>query len=268
MQTAFSLDPKRLDVLAEAKADGYRTARPFPHVVIDDFLPPDVLDAVLDEFPTPGDVEWWRFDSGTEKKLASTSPEVMGLVTRQVLAELNGATAIDFLRVLTGIEGLVPDPHLFGGGLHQIERGGFLEVHADFNLHPLTGLERRLNLLLYLNRDWDPAWGGALELWNHDMTRCEASIDPVFNRCVVFSTTARSYHGHPKVLACPDTVTRKSLALYYYARDADPSEARISHNTIFKRRPSRMRRLLEDLAPPAAVRGLHALKVAAKRERR
>ncbi len=268
METVFSLDRTRLDAIAEADGEGYRSAQPFPHIVIDDFLPAEVLELVLGEFPSAHAIDWMQFDSGTEKKLASTGEDGMGPATRRLLAELNGAILIDFLTKLTGIEGLVPDPHFVGGGLHQIERGGFLEVHADFNLHPLTGLERRLNLLVYLNRDWDSSWGGALELWSADMRRCEARIDPVFNRCVVFNTTDRSFHGHPTALRCPEGRTRKSLALYYYARDADPADERGAHNTIFKDRPSRLRRLGEDLLPPVAVRGLRRVRRANPGQRR
>ncbi len=138
---------------------------------------------------------------------------------------------------MTGIEGLIADPHFEGGGLHQIERGGHLKVHADFNRHPHTQLDRRLNVLVYLNRDWQPEYGGALELWNRDMSRSEAQILPYFNRCVVFSTTSTSFHGHPEPLNCPEGRTRKSLALYYYTKDRPASERRDEHNTLFQARP-------------------------------
>ena len=161
----------------------------------------------------------------------------MGEATRHLLAELNSAPVIAFLERLTGIEGLVPDPHFVGGGLHQIERGGHLKVHADFNRHPRTQLERRINLLLYLNRDWKDEYGGALELWNRDMSACEARILPLFNRCVVFSTTETSYHGHPEPLNCPEGWTRKSIALYYYAREPAGDNEGGEHNTLFQVRP-------------------------------
>jgi Rps23 Pro-64 3,4-dihydroxylase Tpa1-like proline 4-hydroxylase len=188
----------------------------------------------------------------------------MGPSTRNLLAQLNGPAFIDFLQELTGITGLVPDPHLFGGGLHQIEPGGYLEVHADFNLHPVTRLERRLNLLIYLNKDWQESWGGALELWGSDMTTCEARIKPLFNRCVIFTTSATSFHGHPVPLACPSGVTRKSVALYYYTL---PVAARVGpmHNTVFPgdHRPERreaLRRLGRELAPPLLVRSFQRLR--------
>lgn len=213
---------------------------------MDDFLPEQVLEEVLAEFPSPKGADWFAFDSATERKLATKDDSVMGPATRHILAELNSSAFIDFLERLTGIDGLVPDPHFVGGGLHQIERGGLLKVHADFNRHPRTDLERRLNVLIYLNRDWKDEYGGAFELWDENMTAPVEKVMPYFNRCVVFSTTSTSYHGHPEPLACPEDRTRKSLALYYYSKHRPASEASSAHNTLFKARPG------EDLPAPSA----------------
>jgi Rps23 Pro-64 3,4-dihydroxylase Tpa1-like proline 4-hydroxylase len=240
----FHFDREQLAALAESKREAYASARPFPHIVIDELLPEDVLDRVLAEFPEPKQAEWQTFDSANERKLASKDDSTMGEATRQLLAELNSAAFVDFLEWLTGIKGLVPDPHFVGGGLHQIEPGGHLKVHADFNRHPGTGLERRLNVLLYLNRDWQPEYGGAFELWSRDMSTCEARVLPFFNRCVVFTTTDTSFHGHPEPLSCPEDRTRKSIALYYYSTDRPVGEGGGDHNTLFQARPG------EELATP------------------
>jgi Rps23 Pro-64 3,4-dihydroxylase Tpa1-like proline 4-hydroxylase len=261
----FDPDCDRLAALAASAPEPYRTAVPFPHVVIDDFLPEAVLDEVLAEFPAPNQTDWWRFDSERERKLASTDRSIMGPSTRDLFAGLNGAAFIDFLQDVTGIGGLVPDPHLFGGGLHQIETGGYLEVHADFNLHPVTRLERRLNLLIYLNKGWDVSWGGALELWGPDMARCEVAIEPVFNRCVIFTTSGSSFHGHPAPLACPVGVTRRSLALYYYSLPLTAHDGPM-HNTMFPRglqppaRGETLRRWGKELAPPLLLRSVRRLR--------
>ena len=161
---AFQFDRDRLFVLADALHEGYASAQPFPHAVMDAFLDEDVLDAVLAEFPKPGE-DWFAFDSPLERKLATKDDSTMGPATRRLLSEFNSSAFVDFLERLTGIDGLVPDPHFEGGGLHQIEPGGHLKIHADFNRHPRTELERRLNVLMYLNRDWKDEYGGALELW-------------------------------------------------------------------------------------------------------
>lgn len=231
----FHFDRKQLLEIADAHRDSYAVASPFPHVVIDDFLPPEVLDEVLREFPSPQRADWHSFDSPLERKLATKDDAMLGEATRHLLAEFNSAPFIDFLERLTGIEGLVPDPHFSGGGLHQIERGGHLKVHADFNRHPHTQLLRRLNVLVYLNRDWKDEFGGGLELWSRDMKARERQILPLFNRCVVFSTTDTSFHGHPEPLNCPEGMTRKSIALYYYSSPG--GEGIRDHNTLFQARP-------------------------------
>jgi hypothetical protein len=227
---------------------------------MDDFLPEPVLEAVLAEFPDPKGADWFAFDSATERKLATKDDSTMGPATRHVLAELNSSTFLDFLERLTGIEGLIPDPHFVGGGLHQIERGGHLKIHADFNRHPRTDLERRLNVLVYLNRDWKDEYGGAFELWSEDMTTSEAKIMPYFNRCVVFSTTSTSFHGHPDPLTCPEGETRKSMALYYYTKTRPAEEQNAGHNTLFQARPGEeLPDPVAESKPPAAERVKHLL---------
>jgi hypothetical protein len=222
------LDPARFH-------DAYAAAAPFPHAVLDGLFADDVLDAVLAEFPRPQAINWVQFDNPTEKKLAYSYKEPLGETLRSFLFEMSSAPVLEFLQQLTGIEGLIPDPYFGGAGPHQIARGGFLKVHADFNWHPLLKLDRRLNLIVYLNKDWQPDYGGHLELWNRDMSRCEQRVLPVFNRTVVFSTTDTSYHGHPAPLACPETMTRKSVSFYYYSNGRPDEERSAPHDTIFKK---------------------------------
>jgi hypothetical protein len=272
---AFALDPERLMPIAERWGERYRTAEPFPHVVIDDFLPEEVLDVVLAEFPGPEGIPWSVFtDHGHTHKLATDRATLMGPFTRHLLNELNSSVMLEFLERLTGIDGLIPDPHLSGGGLHQIERGGFLDVHADFNVYERLRLDRRLNLLLYLNRDWPEEYGGHLELWTRDMGACARRVLPVFNRMVVFSTSDISFHGHPQPLSCPPERTRKSLAVYYYSNGRPAAEVSEAHSTLYQvpgvdpHRPvsavepvppalaqSSWRRLVHALAPPILVEG-------------
>lgn len=213
----------------------YTTADPFPHIVLDDLFDDATLQRVLDDFPKPDQTRWLRFDSPTEKKLgyyhehSTITPAV-----RAFLDALNGFEMLLFLEALTGIEGLIPDPYFGGGGLHQIESGGFLKIHTDFNVHPKLKLDRRVNMLVYLNRDWQEEWGGHLELWNASMTERRQKIAPLFNRTVVFSTTDTSFHGHPHPLATPAGVTRKSVSLYYYTAGRPEDERSAPHDTIFK----------------------------------
>lgn len=257
----FSFDPVHLDNLAERYRESYAQAEPFPHVVIDNFLPEAILNKILEEFPQPKSIEWQKFENVSEKKLAASSELQIQEMTRLLLYQMNGATFVNFLEKLTGIDGIIPDPHLVGGGLHQIERGGYLKIHVDFNKHGKLKLDRRLNLLLYLNQDWQEEYGGHLELWDRDMIECRKKILPIFNRCVIFSTTDFSYHGHPEPLNCPTGLTRKSLALYYYSNGRPPEEVSNKHSTVFRARPNenltetipsteKMKTLLKKLLPP------------------
>ncbi len=151
---------------------------------------------------------------------------------------MNAPPMLGFLEQLTAIDGLIPDPYLGGAGPHQILSGGFLKVHVDFNVHPKLKLDRRLNMLIYLNQDWQEDWGGHLELWDREVQRCHRKILPIFNRTVVFSTTETSYHGHPNPLRCPEERTRKSLSFYYYTNGRPEAELSAPHDTLFKPTPS------------------------------
>jgi hypothetical protein len=222
------LDPARFH-------DAYAGAAPFPHIVLDDLFADEVLDGVLAEFPRPDEIKWVSFNSATEKKLGYSYKEPLGESVRSFLLEMSSAPVLEFLQALTGIEGLIPDPYYGGAGPHQIVRGGFLKVHADFNWHPLLKLDRRLNLIVYLNKDWQEEYGGHIELWNREMTRCEQRVLPIFNRTIVFNTTDTSFHGHPTPLACPPSMTRKSVSLYYYSNGRPSEEASAPHDTIFKK---------------------------------
>lgn len=226
--------PLKLRYEPNALRDTYLAADPFPHVVLDGLFDDADLDPVLADFPRPDETRWLEFDSPTEKKLgfyherSTVSPRV-----RAFLDAMNGFEMLMFLEALSGIDGLIPDPYFGGGGIHQIEPGGFLKVHADFNVHPKLKIDRRMNMLIYLNKDWREEWGGHLELWNASATECRARIAPLFNRTVIFSTTDTSFHGHPHPLKAPPGVTRKSVSLYYYTAGRPEGERSEPHDTIF-----------------------------------
>jgi len=212
----------------------YTHGDPYPHIVIDDFLGADVIERMLDEFPKVGSGAWIHYVHYNERKYGQTRRDTFGPTIGEVVDELNSPRFLEFLRDVTGIEHLLPDETLEGGGLHQSERGGFLNVHADFTVHPhRRDWRRRLNLLLYLNPGWQEDWGGYLELWDTEMRECRRKIGPLFNRCVIFSTDPTSFHGHPDPMTCPPGVTRKSLALYYFTQE----EAPMVRSTEYRARP-------------------------------
>lgn len=213
------IDFERLHRVAAEHRASFQSAEPFPFAVIDDFLPEDVAEAVLAEFPDQ-DAAWNHYHHYNEKKLALNRLAEMGPTTQAVFAELQSDRFLEIVETLTGVEGLIADPDLDGAGLHMIRRGGFLNVHTDFLSHTKNRhWSRQINLLIYFNRDWRDDWNGNLELWDGGMTRCVHSINPRFNRCVVFRTRERSFHGHPAKLSCPEDNSRRSIALYYFRNE-------------------------------------------------
>lgn len=240
------LDPVRL-ALGLTQAQGYRTRHPFPHAVLRDCFDPDLLKLVASQFPGLDSPAWDGFKDGRveSKKHASNKLGLFQAELATVLIELNTAYFLDWLERLTGIQGLIPDPYFLGGGIHATERGGHLGIHTDFNRHWKLGLDRRLNVLIYLNEDWHSSWGGELALYerqvatpgsNHPWTPSERPVvwvPPVLGTMVVFDTSPWSFHGHSEPLACPDGVLRKSLALYYYTAGRPVAETLPSHDTVF-----------------------------------
>jgi hypothetical protein len=234
-------DEERLQNLGQENAEKYVSASPFPHICLDGIFSEDYLEKVLEEIE--------NLNEGREKKcptnvgkshLDARNPEQkIPPYMKFLLYELNSAPFLQFLEQLTGVQGLIPDPYYFGGGLHQTSREGFLKIHADFNWHTELKLDRRVNFLLYLNKDWEEEYGGHVEVWDDKMEACQGKYLPVFNRTVVFNTTDYSYHGHPEPIKCPEDVKRKSIALYYYTNGRPKEEVRVYRNvsTLYEERP-------------------------------
>jgi|688.fasta_scaffold91311_7 Rps23 Pro-64 3,4-dihydroxylase Tpa1-like proline 4-hydroxylase len=219
----------------------YSKAYPFPHIVIDNFLPETIISEIHKELTT-NDVWYtegnkWIHDyqvnkfflpSGKEgevEEIHSTVPK-----TGLIIDYLNSNEFIGFLEELTGIPNLRSDSeYMHGGGIHKINTGGQLAVHLDYNVHPITKKYRKLNLLLYLNPNWKPEWGGNLELWTKNDSHPATSIEPFFNRCVIFTISPTSFHGHPEPMTCPEDVSRYSIALYYFSEE----QPKIEHPVVF-----------------------------------
>lgn len=230
--TAVDFDALERDV--SRLQEQYRKASPFPHIVIDDFLSAHAAEKVMDGFPGLDPDQWNSFLHANERKFSNTEPTTWSSPLQDLLEEVQSDRFVTFLKKLTGIEELFSDESLEGGGLHQSLTGGFLNVHADFTVHPRhRNWQRRVNLLLYLNKEWPEEYGGSLELWSADMKRCEEKIAPVGNRAVIFNTDADSFHGHPEPMACPQGVARQSLALYYFTEETNP----MVRSTEYRARP-------------------------------
>jgi len=240
MQALGSLESRRREL-----ADAFRSSEPFPHIVVDDVFPPEFLDGILEEFPAPDAPTWSRSATpGIQIKLRSdwqTERDIPPL-TRDLVHFMNSGTFMTWLASVTGIPHLISDPYYTGGGLNCILPGGLLDVHADGNWHDAMAVHRRLNAIVFLNRDWRDEWGGALELWDASLSGAVTTIAPLFNRLVVFETHDRTYHGHPSPLTCPSDRNRKSLILYYYTATPRPA-AHVTkaapHRALWRRRQMR-----------------------------
>ena len=210
----------KLDELSKT----YQQASPYPHIVLENFLNPEVLIDCIKEFNKLNETDGWiNYKHYNENKRGLNKLDLLPSTIKSTINELNSPEFLDWLSQLTGIKDLKKDDGLEGGGIHQSTRGGYLNIHADFTVHPHhRNWQRRVNVLVYLNKDWEEAWGGKLELWDREMKACEAKVTPVFNRCVIFNTDADSYHGHPEPMTCPEGVFRRSIALYYYTVEANP----------------------------------------------
>ena len=229
-------DTEECKAAGAALAADYAAAQPFPHAVIDDFIDAGLLRRVLAEFPSVDGRT--HFDRAQERLKYQFHPNTIdSALIRNLLAELNSDAFIRFIEAISGIKGLIPDPYYSGGGLHEIHAGGHLSVHADFNIHGRMKVERRLNLLIYLNDDWPPEYGGNLELWDKGMTARQKAIAPLFGRAVLFNTALDSFHGHPEPLTCPRDRARRSIALYYYTAFPEGAASVPERTTTFQARP-------------------------------
>lgn len=245
-------DMTALEGRAADLRDAYAHARPFPHIVIDGFLQPACFDEVVAELAAGSTRGWTNYVHLNERKVGNPRPQSWGPTTRLVAATLMSPAFVSVLESITGIEGLRADPYFDGGGLHRTARGGFLNIHTDFTAHHThPEWRRRVNLLLYLNRNWDESFGGELELWDSEVSRKRAGIAPIGNRMVAFSTDERSFHGHPDPLRTPPGVFRDSLALYYFTVD----EANRPRATTYRSRPGDGLRGLAAAVDNRAVQG-------------
>ena len=240
-QNILSNEFKDLDLVAKKQNKNYISAYPFPHITIKNFFNNDFLSQVLNEFPDLSKLNATQnYNNQNEVKFANNKYKNFPNKIKFFFNFLNSNTFLKFLQSLTSIkEKLVSDPDLNGGGLHEIKRGGVLKIHTDFNRHPYLELDRRINVLIYLNKDWKENYGGHLELWNKNMSVCGKKILPNFNVMTIFSTTDYSNHGHPDPLNCPANISRKSIATYYFSNGRPKDEIINKHKknrTFFKNR--------------------------------
>jgi hypothetical protein len=268
----LALDAGEARRAGEALSATYCFAEPFPHLVVDNFLPQSVARLALDHFPREALRSDRVFDAGyAGLHKRQILPDDCDAEARQLFQFFNSRPMLEFLEGLTTIQGLISDPYFVGGGFHETGRGGKLGIHADFRINEQLHLHRRINVIVYLNEHWKSEYGGELELWDREMKAKCLSVSPLFNRAVIFNTDADSYHGHPDPLQTPDGVVRRSIALYYYTASKEIYKEVPSTSTIYHARPGddaathrearhlRFDQHLRQWVPPALLRYVYAI---------
>lgn len=225
----------------------FRSAKPFPSICVDNFLKEDFANSLAASYPKYSEAkevgqEWTSLNE--KLKVQITDPSLFPTEVTDLCETLGSQQFIDTLSNMSDIAELRWDPKFRGGGIHMTGPSGILDVHVDFNYDKILSLYRRLNILIYLNPTWDESWGGKVELWDKDVANCGQSFAPIHNRCVIFATTDYSFHGVTAV-ACPEGMTRNSLAAYYYSEEAGDNSGEDwggNHTTIFRARPYELKK--------------------------
>jgi len=190
-------------------------SNPYDHIIINNFIKNDYYEKIQATFPKEPNETWWKYNTPLEVKytydnLADFNPEI-----KNVFYALSHETIINKLKTLFNIHNLEHDPYCHGAGLHMHPRYGRLNMHLDYEVHPITNKQRRLNIIFYLNDEWNKEWHGDTQLWNSSMTECVIQSYPKPNTAIIFVTTEQSWHGVPKIINCPSDVYRKTIAFYY-----------------------------------------------------
>jgi len=242
-------------------AQRYRSAQPYHHLVMDNFFSDDLLDGAVSEISALPDEAWVKHEDERLIKYNLRSATELREAGNRLMQLVHSAAFLFMLTEITGIRGLLPDPYLGGSGYHVIPKGGRFDVHLDRNTEFHSGLTRRLAMLIYLNHDWDPKFGGQFEMWDRDAQHCEKVVEPVFNRTLLFEIGPEAFHG-VRPVTCPRGQSRKSFAVYYHTVG---TEAIVPHNSIFSPKTyaskvTHLQRISREILPPILWRGVNAFR--------
>jgi hypothetical protein len=246
--------PLSLSKSVEELHEQYCSAQPYPHLVLDNLFPADLLTSMLDELPPESSEKW--IHERRDRMVKSNLRSAVDLCDHayDFASTIHSAAFLYLLTEITGVKALIPDPYLSGSGYHLVPAGGLFDVHADRNTDFYTGLERRVVMILYLNKDWKPEYGGQLELWSQDGTKCEKVVEPLFNRAILFEIGDKNFHAVRPVTAA-EGIKRKSFITYFHTVGKNV----IAHDSIFappiyKTTPPLLKRLAREALPPFLLR--------------
>ena len=230
-----------------------RTAAPCAHLVVDRWFDPNLLELVREEFDLYPAEQWRVYQTARERTRRSLAGGRLGPASMLYFGIVNSAPFLDLISAISGVEHPIADPTLFGGGLHETRRGGRFGIHRDFDRHLQTGLENRMVFITYLNRGWQPAWGGALELWDRDSKACVTKVEPEFGHSILMCHGPDNFHGHPDPLNTPEDQPRRSVATYYYTNPAANTELGHRNGSVFLMPTAidRAKRIARSALPPA-----------------
>ncbi|MBC8111309.1 MAG: 2OG-Fe(II) oxygenase [Verrucomicrobia bacterium] len=221
------------EAIKQLTAD-FQNGFPYKHIVLDNFLKTEIAADLYENFPAVEKLHK-HYDGLNEKKSEGSNFEDFSPVFSQVRNFVMGEDFAKWMAVVTGIEGVFVTDDKLGTGLHQGGNGSFLDIHVDFSIHHVKNVHRRLNMLIYLNKNWQESYGGGMEMWNADMTKLEKKVLPLLNRCLIFETNQISYHGY-STITIPENETRKSFYTYFYTPITEEIKVKY-HDTIFKPKP-------------------------------
>jgi Rps23 Pro-64 3,4-dihydroxylase Tpa1-like proline 4-hydroxylase len=256
------VDPKLFDpsYIAEMRRQ-LQEATPFPHLAVSGWFNPVLLELVREEFDFLDKTHWKVHHNDNELTRRSAKHDDLGPASQIYFGIVNSGWFVDLISEITGEKDLLPDPTLLNGGLHETPPDGKFSIHRDFDRHARYGLNNKMVFITYLNRNWDPAWGAALELWDSTSRTRVRSVQPELGHSVLLVHGPKSFHGHPEPMTAPAGQTRRSVAVYYYDNPAaeEMRAKRVSSVFLFARRSPSLRRTVRQFLPPILVDALKKL---------
>ncbi len=191
-------------------------AQPYAHLAEDGWFNPALLELIYEEFDNLSDSTWKQWTTRHQNTYRSPVKPQLGPASSLYFSLVNSSWFVDFISAVMSVDELIVDQQLYGGGLHESRTGGKFGIHRDFDRHLTTGLNNEMSMMTYLNKNWNPDWGGALEIWDRNQKRSVCQFEPDFGRTVIVKHGPHSFHGHPKPLTMPEGHVRRSLSSYYY----------------------------------------------------